>query len=372
MQFEQLMTCLTETHQALQHHARKTIDTALVLRNWLFGCYLVEYEQNGEDRAVYGQRLLKETAKRLKQQGVSGMSATSLKLCRQLYFSYPQIGQTVSDQFRMPLPPAMQDLPEKALASQSAGIPVLPPAELLKRLTFSHFIELVKLDDSLQRAFYELECLKGNWSVRDLRRQIGSLLYERTGLSKDKDQLLKLTHQQALPPRSEDIIREPYVFEFLGLKEREVYQEHQLESALIRHLQDFLLELGRGFCFEARQKRITVDQEYYAIDLVFYHRLLKCHVLIELKNRKFHHQDAGQLNFYLNYYRSYEMSEGDNPPIGILLCTARDHEHVEFATSGLDNQIFVSKYKVALPSEEELRAFLVREREEWEVNDAKP
>jgi len=242
-------------------------------------------------------------------------------------------------------------------------LPVLPAQQLLQHLTYTHLVELVKIEAPQQRLFYEVECIKGNWSVRELKRQIGSLLYERTGLSKDKGKLIQLTHHQAHPLQSEDVIRSPYIFEFLGLPEQGMYLEQDLEKALITHLEQFLLELGRGFCFEARQKRITVDNEHYYVDLVFYHRLLKCHVLIELKNRKFHHQDAGQLNFYLNYYRKHEMSPGDNPPVGILLCTAQDQEHVEFATAGLDNQLFVSQYQVRLPSTEELRQFLIQERE---------
>ena len=185
----------------------------------------------------------------------------------------------------------------------------MPIATLLKQFTYSHFIELIRIDEPLKRIFYEIEGIKGNWSVRELKRQIGTLLYQRTGLSKDKNKLIKITHEKADPFVSEDLIRNPYIFEFVGLKENDRYFENQLEGALVKHLERFLLELGRGFCFEARQKRITVDNEHYYVDLVFYHRLLKCHVLIELKNRKFHHQDAGQLNFYLNYFRKYEMSE---------------------------------------------------------------
>jgi predicted nuclease of restriction endonuclease-like (RecB) superfamily len=366
MKFEHLIQAMTKAHQALQHQVRKTVDTSLILRNWLFGYYLVEFEQSGEDRAEYGERLVEESVKSLKRNGLKGLSATNLRLCRQLYLHYPQIQQTLSVELKQVLIARKSDKTEHLIAFppvMKLAIEGLPITELLKQLTYSHFIELVRIDEPQKRLFYEIECIKGNWSVRELKRQIGSLLYERTGLSKDKAQLIQLTQNQAQTLRSEDIIRSPYIFEFLDLPEQGLYQEQDLEKALITHLEKFLLELGRGFCFEARQKRITVDNEHYYVDLVFYHRLLKCHVLIELKNRKFHHQDAGQLNFYLNYYRKHEMSPDDNPPVGILLCTAQDQEHVEFATAGLDNQLFVSQYQVRLPSTEELRQFLIQERE---------
>ncbi len=362
MNFEHLISLLNQTHQNLYQQATKSVDIALTLRNWLFGYYLVEYEQNGEDRSEYGSRLIPLTAQKLKAIQIKGMSPTNLKLCRQFYLTYPQISQSVTDQSSMFILPDGSTLKTVAAVSNK-DIPTLPPKQLIQGLTFTHLVELLKLDDPYQRVFYEMECLKGQWGVRELKRQIGSLLYERTGLSRNKAKLLQLTQAQSLPMVSQDIIREPYVFEFLGLKDQDVYLEEDLESALQNHLEAFLLELGRGFCFEARQKRITVDQEYYFIDLVFYHRILKCHVLIELKNRRFKHTDAGQLNFYLNYYRKHECSEGDNPPVGILLCTGRDEAHVEYATGGLDNQIFVSKYKVALPSEEELKKFV---REEFQ------
>lgn len=360
MKFEDLIQAMAEAHQALQHQARKTVDASLTIRNWLFGCYLVEFEQSGEDRAEYGSSLIEQSARRLKVSGIKGMSATSLRLCRMFYLAYPQIRQSLTDESWKGVQIL---LPESGEALSLADLPVLPARQILQQLTYTHLVELVKIEDPQQRLFYEVECIKGNWSVRELKRQIGSLLYERTGLSKDKTKLIQLTHEQAQPLRSEDVIRSPYIFEFLGLPAQGLYQEADLEKALINHLEQFLLELGRGFCFEARQKRITVDNEHYYVDLVFYHRLLKCHVLIELKNRKFHHQDAGQLNFYLNYYRKYEMSADDNPPVGILLCTAQDQEHVEFATAGLDNQLFVSRYQIRLPSTEELRQFLIQERE---------
>ena len=194
-----------------------------------------------------------------------------------------------------------------------------------------------------------------------MRRQIGSLLYERTGLSKNKEKLLELADSKLQANSFPDLIRDPYIFEFIGLKQQDVLPEKELEQALLDHLLQFLLELGKGFCFEARQKRIVVDNEHHFIDLVLYHRLLHCNVLLEVKTARFHHAHAGQLNMYLEYYKKYEMVQGDNPPVGILLCTDKDQEHVEFATAGLDDKVFVSQYLVALPDKKELEQFIRRE-----------
>lgn len=234
---------------------------------------------------------------------------------------------------------------------------------LFNRISYTHFKELIRIDDSLKRLFYELECVKGTWSVQELKRQIGSLLYERTGLSQNKEKLLELVHATPGAYTFTDIIRDPYIFEFLGLKQQEVLLEKEMEQALLDHLLQFLLELGKGFCFEARQKRIIIDNEHHFIDMVFYHRLLHCNVLIDLKTERFNHTHAGQLNMYLEYYKKYEMVKGDNPPVGILLCTDKDQEHVEFATAGLDDKLFVAKYLVALPNKKELEQFIKKEIE---------
>jgi predicted nuclease of restriction endonuclease-like (RecB) superfamily len=265
-----------------------------------------------------------------------------LKNCRQFYRIYPKIRQSVIGEFH-PYPAA------------------LSPNQLL-RLSWAHFIELIRIEDPLKRTFYEVECVRGNWSVRQLQRQIGSLLYERTGLSMNKEAVVSRadTQERAAPVAAP--LRDRYVLEFAGLAERPSYSEADLESALLDHLQAFLLELGTGFCFEARQKRITLGNEHDYIDLVFYHRILRCHVLLDLKIRAFSHGDAGQMNFYLNYFKRQVMAVDDNPPVGIILCSDRDQTKVEFATTGLDNQLFVSRYLVALPSAEELREFIQRDR----------
>jgi predicted nuclease of restriction endonuclease-like (RecB) superfamily len=218
------------------------------------------------------------------------------------------------------------------------------------------------LEGPVKRAFYENECLKGNWSVRQLQRQIGSLLFERTGLSRDKKAVIARAHRQQPRQTIEDLIRDPYVLEFTGLADSPNHHESDLERALLDHLQKFLLELGTGFCFEARQKRITVGNEHDYLDLVFYHRRLRCHVLFDLKVRPFQHGDAGQMNFYLNWWKANAVDEGDHPPVGILLCSDRDQTKVEFAIAGLDNKLFVSRYPTALPSAEQLSRFVEQDR----------
>jgi predicted nuclease of restriction endonuclease-like (RecB) superfamily len=240
-------------------------------------------------------------------------------------------------------------------ASAQFGVPA---EQLLNHLSYSQFELLTAIEDPLKRAFYEVQSIRGGWSVRELKRQIASLLYERTGLSRNKAAVVALAQASAEPAAPAHIIRDPYVFEFLGLKPAEVMSESTLEHALLDKLQTFLLELGRGFCFEARQKRLLIGGEHFFVDLVFYHRLLKCHVLIELKVGGFAHEHLGQLNTYLNWFRAHETAADDNPPVGILLCTEKNHALVEYALAGMDNQLFVSKYLLALPDRDEMRRFL--------------
>jgi predicted nuclease of restriction endonuclease-like (RecB) superfamily len=226
---------------------------------------------------------------------------------------------------------------------------------------------LISVEDSLKRVFYEIECIKGNWSVRELKRQIASLYYERSGLSKNKEKLADRIRSGAEPAEPELAIRDPYIFEFLGLKSQEVMGESGLEDQLLDKLQEFLLEMGHGFCFEARQKRILIGDTHNFVDLVFYHRILKCHVLVELKVDKFTHEHIGQLNTYVSWYKKNEMTAGDSPPIGILLCTQKDHPLVEYALAGMDNQLFVSKYQLELPKKEEMERFLAKQMRDMDT-----
>jgi len=241
--------------------------------------------------------------------------------------------------------------------SASAQLSV-PPERLVNQLSYSHLRMLVELEDDLKRTFYEIECIRGNWSVRELKRQIASLYFERSGLSRDKKKLSELANASAEVDAPQLVIRDPYVFEFLGLKPKEVMPESDFEQALLDKMQEFLLELGTGFCFEARQQRILIGDEHFFVDLVFYHRILKCHVLLELKTEPFSHEAIGQLNAYVSWYQANVMNDGDNPPVGILLCTRKNHALVQYALAGMTNQLFVSKYQLELPSKEQMQRFL--------------
>jgi predicted nuclease of restriction endonuclease-like (RecB) superfamily len=231
---------------------------------------------------------------------------------------------------------------------------------LLSRLSYSHFIELIRVEDELQRLFYEVEAIKNNWSVRELKRAIGTSLAFRTVMSTNKEAVIAKI-KNLKPTTNAEVIRNPYVLEFLDLDEKAEYNETELEQQILNHLQEFLIELGTGFCFEARQKRITFDNKHLRMDLIFYHRILKCHILIDLKINEFDYADAGQMNVYLNYYKENEMMEDDNPPIGIILCANKNDTLVKYATSGMDNQLFVSKYLVKLPEKKVLENFMRRE-----------
>lgn len=362
LDFKNLIVQLNTINSQLQEQAIKAVNTSLTIRNWFFGFYIVEFEQNGKDRAKYGKKLLSSLSDEMKNLNIQNTDERALRQYRQFYMIYSGASAYLFEQnlIRQTVSPISKD------AKNSIRQTVFPKLNLnndyfvniFDSLSYSHFVELIRVDDEYKRLFYEMECIKGVWSVRELKRQIGSLLYERTGLSKDKEKLMALTQQKTIVQTTKDIIRDPYVFEFIGLKQQEVILEKDLEKALLEHLLEFLLEMGKGFCFEAKQKRIVIDNEHHFIDLVFYHRILHCNILIELKTERFNHSHSGQLNLYLEYYKKYEMNEGDNPPIGILLCTEKDAEYVSFATAGLDDKIFVSKYLVDLPKKELLEEFI--------------
>ena len=242
---------------------------------------------------------------------------------------------------------------------------ITKPDVLVNNLLFSHIREIMVIDDAFERFFYETECIKCNWSVRELRKQIKTNLYVRAGISKKPEILIQPSEDNR--NITAITIKDPFTFEFLGLDAKEAVSESDLEQALMDHLQEFMLELGEGFCFEARQKRIVIDDKYYFIDLVFYNRLLHCNVIIELKNDEFKHEDLGQLNAYVGYYKKNEMVKGDNPPVGILLCTDKGSEMVEYALSGMDNQLFVSTYMLHLPDKKKLQEFMLKEMEDMGI-----
>jgi len=370
MNFSQLYELLKITNESLYINSLKAVNINITLRNWIFGFYIVEFEQNGEDRAAYGKMLLSKLAESL---SIEGLSVTGLTRCRQFYNVYPQILGLLSQEFK-------SFLPNEFFATQttifdnkkSNSISATPShklnnneneyfVKLLTSLSFSHFVELIKIDDQTKRKFYELLILKTTPSVKELKRQIETLTFERLGLSNDYSTAFKQIEQKITPESSTDIIKSHYFFDFLKIKYTQLIEETELEQALINHLQDFIIELGNGFCFETRQKRILIGDEYFFVDLVFYHRLLKCHVLIELKTEKAKHEHIGQLKAYLQHYKKMVMAPDDNPPVGILLVTDKNTTLVEYAIAESDKEIFVSKYQLQLPDKDKLKDFIQKE-----------
>lgn len=378
MNFSLLVNTIHQAHSTLQQIALKSVNKHLTIRNWLVGFYIVEFEQNGEDRAKYGDKLLPELAKSI---NIRGLSETSLKLNRQFFQIYPQIRQVVTDELKKmgfntnPIRQTLSDefqsnvnqsltivqTPSAQLQKSTSNDLQVPPDKLISRLSFSHFTLLLTIADQLKWAFYEIECMKGNWSHEELRKQITTLYFERSGMSNNPEKLSRLVQDKSEALISTDIIKSPFTFEFLGLKSKDVVYESDLEQALISHLEEFLLELGHGFCFEAKQKRITIGEKYYFIDLVFYHRILKCHVLVDLKMKEVDHENIGQLKTYLNYYKKNIVQAGDNPPVGLLLVTENNKALVEYAMADADHHLFVSKYVLVLPTTKQLEEFIRKE-----------
>jgi len=298
--------------------AYHTVNTILVKTYWEIGKQIVEYEQEGKEKAEYGSALLDHLSRDLKIKYGKGFSRRNILDMRRLYQSYPK-WQTVSAE-----------------------------------LSWSHYIELLSIDEPLERSFYEKQCTTERWSVRELSRQMSSALFHRLALSKDQKGVIELSKKGQFIENHEDIIKDPYVLEFLKISESHQYTEKELEQRLIDNLQMFLLELGKGFTFVARQKRISLGNTHYYVDLVFYHRILRCFVLIDLKLGKATHQDVGQMNLYLNYFKKEENTPSDNEPIGIVLSAFKNEVDVEFALGGIVNKLFVSKYQLYLPDKKEL------------------
>ncbi|UUX91930.1 PDDEXK nuclease domain-containing protein [Methanoplanus endosymbiosus] len=365
--FEALVGSIRELDLRFVSSAVKAVNVNLTFRNWCIGAYISEFELHGSNRAGYGDKLLFNLSKELKSTGLNNCGKRELSRYIRFYIRYPDVGlllpEAVRIQYLSICSPADGGQNHFIGGIEGTLSPQFrtPPEKLISSLSFSHISEIMEIEDPLKRLFYEVECIRGCWSVRELKRQIGSLYYERSGLSENKEALSRLANEGAEISSPLMLIRDPYVFEFLGLKPVEVMDESEFESALLEKLEHFLLELGRGFCFEARQKRILIGNEYYFVDLLFYHRILKCHILVELKTEKMSHEAVGQLNTYLNWFKANEMTEGDNPPVGILLCTEKNDELVRYATAGIANDLFVSKYEVVLPSTLELEKFVADE-----------
>lgn len=344
--FEALVNLCRDTNEAMQDRVGRVADTALAARNWLFGWYIVEFEQNGQDRAAYGSGLLNRLSEALGK----GFSARSLRQFRAFYLNRKAIRQTSSaDSSTLP----------QLLAASDPQIWQTVSAKLLHEFTlgWSQYVELLTIDSDDERRLYEIEAAANQWSVRELKRQIASSLYQRLALSKDKDEIRRLATEGQVVEKAADLIKNPLILEFLGLEDRPHYSEDDLESAIIDKLETFLLELGKGFLFEARQKRFTFDNDHFFVDLVFYNRLLRCYVLIDLKRDKLTHQDLGQMQMYVNYFDRHVKLPDELPTIGIVLCHRKNDALVEL-TLPKEANIFASRYQLYLPSKEELKTEL--------------
>ncbi len=376
--FEQLLQNVEEVHELASITAKGSVNQLLTARNWAIGYYIVEFEQNGKDRADYGSALLTKLAEKLR---IKGLDRQMLSSCRIFYQKYPQMRGTVSRRLHAASEasnlvttiqaalPALNDpdhMTSEICVTASRKFET-DPELLISRLSFSHIKEIMAIDDPFERFFYELECIKGVWSVRELRRQIDTKLFIRAGISKKPELLLDKIESSGY--KTALSVKNIYALEFLDLNAKDEVTESDLEQAIMDHLQEFLLEMGNGFCFEARQKRILIDDEYYFIDLVLYNRILHCNVIIELKVDKFRIEYASQLNAYVSYYKFEEMTEGDNPPVGILLCTEKGPKMVQYVLNGMDENLFVSKYMLQLPDREQLESFLIRELRELRGED---
>lgn len=379
-EIQNLVTVISETQTYFRQQAQKQVNIGLTLRNWFFGFYIVEYEQKGNDRAVYGENLIQNLSKLLSEKHLKGFSAVNLRMYRSFYLCYPEIQQSVTVEFYLndfQKNTILQSVTAKLIGEENqvensevvifqslSGKSISDIEKMINHLSFTHIVELIKQDNETKRSFYQWQSIDNSWSVRELQRAVNSMLYERTGLSFDKEKVIENQKKQ-LPLLTEDFFKNPYILEFLELKQEAAYSESDLEQAITNHLQTFLLELGKGFCFEARQKRITFDNTHYFIDLVFYHRILKCNILIDLKLGEFTHADSGQMNVYLNYYNENEKQENDNPPIGLILCAGKNENLVKYATSNLSQQVFVSKYLINLPNENDLKKIIEEEQKKF-------
>lgn len=301
-----------------RYRVAQNVNSILIETYWQVGKYIVEYEQKGNERAEYGSSLLKNLSRDLSLKYGRGFSHSNINKMRKLFLTFP-ILQTLS-----------------------------------AKLSWSHYIEILKADDPLEISFYTKSCEKDNWSVRELKRQMDSMLFHRIALGKDKEGILRLSQEGLEIQNAQDIIKDPYVLEFVGLPDSVMYKESDLENALVQNLSKFLLELGKGFAYIGRQYRISLSGRHFYVDLVFYNVILKCYVLIDLKHKEIQHEDVGQMNLYLNYFKNEICTDGDSPPVGIVLGTYKDKLLMEYATQGLDNNLFVSKYQLYLPNREQL------------------
>jgi len=323
-EYMRLVSLISDTWEKAKGRAALAVNTELLEANWQTGRYIVEFEQHGNAKARYGEQLLTNLSRDLTRLRGKGYSRSNLFNMRLFYVRFPKI-QTLSGQ-----------------------------------LTWSHYLELLKCDDSLEMQFYMKECINQGWRVRELKRQINSSLFQRFALSTDKEGVMALASEGHQIQTANDIIRDPFVLEFTGLPKQKRYKEKDLEDALKANMEKFLLELGRGFAFIGRQYIVPIGARRFKVDLVFYHAILKCYVLIDLKRNEIKHSDIGQMNLYLNYFKNEICQPDDNPPVGIVLGARKDELLMEYALQGIDNQLFAARYQLYLPNREELQSELDR------------
>jgi len=363
LHYDSILGDISNVINEARRSAARSVNCVMTAAYWLIGRRVVEYEQGGKVRAEYGEALLERLSADLTRRYRRGFGVVNLSQMKKFYMLWPgeHIFQTVSEKS----PSSVTSKQNKAIFQTPSGETQLPPNTLQGianrfPLPWSVYVQLLSLKNENARRFYETEALRGGWSVRQLDRQINSQFYERTALSKNKAAMLtrgqKALPGDRVPPENE--IKDPYVLEFLSLKDE--YSETDLEEALIRHLETFLLELGGDFCFIGRQKRLRIGDEWYRVDLLFFHRRLRCLVIIDLKIGRFTHADAGQMHLYLNYAREHWVHEDENPPVGLILCAQKDEALARYALEGLPNKVMASEYRMALPDEKDLAAEIAR------------
>jgi predicted nuclease of restriction endonuclease-like (RecB) superfamily len=375
--FSGLVDLFEQTQTAMQIQAARSVDIALVVRNWMFGWYIVEYQQNGFDRAEYGKKLLKELAAQL---SIKGCSERNLASFRKFHLTYADILQAVPaksserKQIQQAEPVISlkidQTLPGQCF--QMIGKSDILQARIAKLserfiLGWTHYVALLAIKNPDERRFYELETAENGWGYRELERQINSGLFERLALSRDKNEVKHLSTHGQIVEQPADVIKNPYILEFTGLEERKSYSEYDLETALIDKIEHFLLEIGKGFLFESRQKRFSFNNRHFYVDLVFYNRLLRCYVVIDLKVGDLKHQNLGQMQMYVNYFDRFVKTEDEKPTIGILLCLTKSDELVELTLPENAN-IYASEYQLYLPDKEALKKQLEEAQAEWEAH----
>lgn len=363
------VNALFERISALIEESRKRVATAVniaeVYTKYEIGRYIVEDEQEGKARAAYGKQVLPILSQKLTDKFGSGWSLETLKSARKFYSVYaPQAIRSTA------LTKSDKETGKTNLVNSVDQIQIAPAEPHKFVLSWSHYLVLMRIKDDGARSFYEVECAKQNWAVRWLQRQVGSSLYERIALSNDRDKVVRMAKEGEIIEKPADIIKNPVTLEFLGLKPDAAYSETKLENAIIDKMQTFLLEIGKGFLFEARQKRFTFDEDNFYVDLVFYNRLLQCYVLIDLKVDKLTHQDLGQMQMYVNYYDRYKKQDFEKPTVGILLCKDKNDSLVEL-TLPKDSNVYAAQYELYLPDKQELRAKLKSWIEEFEEQEEK-